>query len=78
MSETVFSASEFKAKCLGLLDDVSSQGKTLVITKHGRPVARVVPVVKPARSLRGAWKSKVRIHGDIVHFSTAEDWEANG
>jgi prevent-host-death family protein len=36
-------ASQFKARCLRLLDEVAKTGETLVITKHGRPVARVVP-----------------------------------
>ena len=47
------SASEFKAKCLGLLDEVSEKGETIVVTKRGRPVARVLPVEAPA-SLRGS------------------------
>ena len=47
------SASEFKAKCLGLLDEVAEKGETIVVTKRGRPVARVLPVEAPA-SLRGS------------------------
>lgn len=46
-------ASEFKAKCLSVLDEVRDSGRELTITKHGRPVARVVPV-EPAKSLRGS------------------------
>jgi prevent-host-death family protein len=45
-------ASEFKAKCLALLDEVAETKETLVITKRGKPVARVVPAEEP-RSLRG-------------------------
>ena len=47
------SASTFKARCLALLDEVASTGEEIVITKRGRPVARVVPAVEPA-SLRGS------------------------
>jgi len=45
-------ATRFKAECLGLLDRVAQTGDELVITKHGVPVARVVPPAAP-RSLRG-------------------------
>lgn len=51
MAEQV-TATRFKAECLGLLDRVAETGQELVITKHGRPVARVVPAAVP-RSLRG-------------------------
>ena len=53
MPERYVSASRFKAQCLGLLDDVATTGKPLVVTKRGKPVARVVPVEK-APSLRGS------------------------
>jgi prevent-host-death family protein len=42
------SASSFKARCLALLDDVALTGEELVVTKHGRPVARVVAIEAPA------------------------------
>ena len=42
--ERRISASRFKAECLGLLDEVSTTGQPLVVTKRGKPVARVVPV----------------------------------
>jgi prevent-host-death family protein len=41
------SASKFKAQCLGLLDRVAETGEELVVTKRGKPVARVVPVEEP-------------------------------
>ena len=41
------SAAEFKAKCLGLLDQVAESGETVVVTKRGRPVAQVVPLEAP-------------------------------
>ena len=48
-------ATEFKAKCLSLIDDVHEKGGELIISKHGRPVARLVPVgaEKPWLALRG-------------------------
>ena len=48
-------ASRFKAECLGLLAEVAETGQELVVTKHGRPVARVTPV-EDAPSLRGSVK----------------------
>ena len=51
MSEV--SASKFKARCLALLDEVAEGGGELVVTKHGRPVAKVVPVDEDV-SLRGS------------------------
>ena len=55
-------ATEFKAKCLRLLDEVNRTGEELVISKHGKPIARVVPgdPAKPWLSLRG----KGRFVGD--------------
>jgi len=76
MKEHALSASEFKAKCLRLFQEVAEQGHTLLITKRGRPVARVIPCGERPPSLMGTWKGSVRVRGDIVHFSTAEEWEA--
>jgi prevent-host-death family protein len=77
MKKTTIAASEFKAKCLHLLDEVEEQGQTLVITKRGRPIAKIVPISPPRRFLRGTWKGMVKIKGDIVHFDTSEDWESS-
>ena len=46
-------AARFKAQCLKLLDEVAETGETIVVTKRGKPVARVEPVEKP-RSLKGS------------------------
>jgi prevent-host-death family protein len=46
-------ATEFKARCLRLLDEVADTGETLVVTKRGRPVARVEPASPPV-DLRGS------------------------
>jgi len=70
-------ATDFKAKCLGLLDEVQDTGAEVLITKRGKPVARLVPVGTRQRSLRGAWKGLARIRGDIVHVDWSSDFEAN-
>lgn len=59
-----------------MLDEVARDGGSLVITRRGKAIAKVVSVRPGARSLRGDWKGKVRITGDIVRFSVADEWEA--
>ncbi len=68
-------ASEFKAKCLELMDEVAKTGTPLVITKHGRPVAQLGPVVTRPASLAGAHRGQISIKGDIV-APLDEPWEA--
>ena len=65
-------AAEFKAKCLALLDDVAVRGTTLVVTKRGRPVARVVPVdaTRP-----GSLLGSVIEESDVVS-PVGDDWDA--
>lgn len=53
MTERTITATRFKAQCLGLLDDVARTHRELVVTKHGRPVAKLVPA-EPAIDLRGS------------------------
>jgi prevent-host-death family protein len=72
--QTAIAAGEFKAKCLQLLDDVAETRGTLVITKHGKPVARLVPI-EPEQPLFGALKGSVVGEMDIVSPISAE-WEA--
>jgi prevent-host-death family protein len=59
-------ASEFKAKCLTLMDEVARTGTTLVITKNGKPVAELVPHRAHARNARGILKDELFIIGDII------------
>lgn len=56
--EQEVNVSTFKAKCLGLLDEVAETGRALVVTKRGRPVARVVAVEDPP-ALRGSVRFQV-------------------
>lgn len=70
-------ASEFKARCLALLDEVTRTGEPLVVTKHGRPVAEVRPHKPPrAKSLIGLDKGRVRILGDIIAPAYDGEWDA--
>jgi prevent-host-death family protein len=65
-------ATEFKAKCLSLLDRVGPEG--FLITRHGRPVARLTPVAAGSGSLIGRLRGKIKIKGDI--YSTGLAWNA--
>jgi prevent-host-death family protein len=65
-------AAKFKAQCLALLERVDPDG--IIITKHGRPVAKVVPIGRPPTHLIGSLKGKLKIKGDI--FSTGLRWDA--
>ena len=65
-------AAKFKATCLALLDAVDPEG--IVITKRGKPVARLIPFATDSSVLIGALADKVRITGDIL--STRVKWHA--
>ena len=76
MKEATITISEFKAKCLGLIEGLAAGGETIIITKHGKAVAKVMPILSNRKSTKGSWKGLVEIKGDIVHFDATEDWEA--
>ena len=69
-------AGEFKAKCLHLLDEVQQSRKELVITKRGKPVARLAPIEQEIPQIFGRMSGTIRILGDIVG-PTGEKWEAD-
>lgn len=75
-SAKTINASEFKARCLRVLDDVQATRAEVVITKRGKPVARLSPIGPARGSLRGAWKGMVRVRGDIVQVDWSSDFEA--
>ena len=62
----LISASEFKATCLELMDDVARTGTDVIVTKHGRPVVRVSAVRQEHASPWGFLAGSVVSHGDIV------------
>jgi antitoxin (DNA-binding transcriptional repressor) of toxin-antitoxin stability system len=76
MKHQVVSVTEFKAKCLALLDQIGQEGGTLTVTKRGRPLATVGPVKrKPFKSSEGALAGKGRIVGDIINLDDHELWQ---
>ena len=68
-------ASEFKAKCLALMDEVARTGQSVVITKRGEPVARLVPYRPHTGDAFGILKDQLIITGDIMSPIDVE-WEA--
>ena len=80
-NESAIGVTAFKAQCLGLIDDVA-QGKTdrIVLLKHNRPIAAVVPVSDNAREpfdLWGAMRGTVTVAPGVdLMESTGEIWEA--
>jgi prevent-host-death family protein len=72
--QATIAAGEFKSKCLKLLDQVKEERQTLVITKHGKPVAQVTPI--PAQeNIVGSMKGSVLWMGDIISPIDVE-WDA--
>ena len=68
-------ASEFKAKCLALMDEVAHTGTAVIITKNGKPVAELVPYRPRKQSARGIIKNELFIMGDITSPIDVE-WDA--
>lgn len=66
-------AGQFKAQCLRLLDEVAETGETIVVTKRGKPVAKLQPVEEPP-SLKGS--VVYLVDDDELLFSTGETWDA--
>ena len=66
-------AAKFKEQCLALLEKLTPEG--LIITKHGKPVARVIPYPQQSSDLIGSLRDKIKIEGDIL--STGIAWDAD-
>ncbi len=69
-------AGEFKAKCLKLLDEVQQKRVPIIITKRGKPVAKLVPLDEHAESFVGSMKGTMEIIGDIISPIDVK-WEAD-
>jgi prevent-host-death family protein len=69
-------AGEFKARCLQVMDQVSASRTSVVITKRGKPVAKLVPADQASEWVPGRLAKKIEILGDIVSpIVPPEDWE---
>lgn len=65
-------AAKFKEQCLWLLDHLGPEG--IVVTKHGKPVAKVIPIEGSCADLVGSLKGKLKLRGDLL--STGIRWDA--
>ncbi len=74
MDDSSIGAGEFKAKCLTILDEVALTRQPLIITKYGKPIARLVPI-DPLPELFGALKGAGYFEGDIISPIDVE-WDA--
>jgi prevent-host-death family protein len=76
MESRVVSATEFKAKCLALLDEIGRNGGTITVTKRGRPTATVRPIQKRLwPSTEGLWAGKVHIPEKALTADMSDLWE---
>ena len=68
-------AGEFKTHCLKIFEEIKKRRYSVTITKHGKPIVRVVPYEEDTTSLFGCLKDTAVIYGDIV-AGTGEHWNA--
>lgn len=68
------SAGKFKATCLSVLDEVHDDGATYVVTKYGKPVAKIVPLEVQEFIAAGEFKDKARIIGDVISPLGEDVW----
>lgn len=68
-------AGAFKVHCLAVMDEVQAKRETVVITKHGKPVAKLVPVGEDTDDIYGFLAGKIAITGDIISPALSpEEW----
>jgi prevent-host-death family protein len=72
MSAKTIGAAQFKERCLAILDEVGPEG--IVVTKHGKPVAKLIPIEADSADLIGSLKNEIEVKGDIL--STGVAWNA--
>lgn len=67
--------SDFEQDFQRLVDELAASGEPVVLTRNGEPVAEIVPFRKPRKTLFGAMKGQIQIHGDIIEPIDVE-WNA--
>jgi len=68
-------AGQFKNQCLALMDQVQKTGEPLVVTKRGKPVVKLVPVIHDDDDFFDSMKGRLTVTGDIINTVPLEDWE---
>jgi prevent-host-death family protein len=74
MDDKCIAAAEFKANCLRLMDEVAQQRRPIIITKRGKPVAKLVPVESEPVDLFGRMAGTIKICGDIINPIEDAGW----
>ena len=75
MKPKTIPAGQFKARCLAIMDEVQAKRQAVVITKRGKPVAKLVPIEKEKDDIFGFFEGKGKILGDVVSPAfSPEDW----
>lgn len=68
-------AGAFKTNCLALMDEVKARRETVVITKHGKPVAKLAPITTDSDEIFGFFQGKGKVTGDVVSPALSlEEW----
>jgi len=78
MDNRYVAAAEFKANCLRLMDEVARQRRPIIITKRGKPVAKLVPVEQGPIDLFGYMAGTAKICGDIISPIEDAGWTGTG
>ncbi len=75
---TTLLISDFKARCIEILNGVHDTGEPVVVTRRGKALAKIVPLVEPKATQRklGTLAGAATAHGDIVHGTSESDWES--
>ncbi|MGA8272302.1 MAG: type II toxin-antitoxin system Phd/YefM family antitoxin [Candidatus Sulfotelmatobacter sp.] len=68
-------AGEFKAQCLAIMDQVSQSGEPVVITKHGKPVVKLIPAENKADDIFDYMAGRAKVVGDIVGPTAVGEWK---
>jgi prevent-host-death family protein len=77
MKRRMIGVTEFKAKCLAILDEVGEGGGVITITKRGRPLATVGPARKPVwKSPEGSWAGKIEYDDARFPSERAKIWQS--
>lgn len=76
MKQRMVTVTEFKAKCIALLNEVGEHGGTITITKRGKPLAKVGPASKPKwKSLEGTWAGRLDLDDGNFQRDRRKMWE---
>ena len=77
MQNKIVAATQFKAQCLRVMDQMNRDHEPVTITKRGRPLAKLVPAEKPSDDFIGRLEGIITIVGDIESpIVPLEDWDA--